>query len=842
MGSSIDYLVYPNYLLEFFIIRIICTLISLLLLALDYTPLGRRYIKVLSQIWAFSLTLSFSSMLYLTEGAVSPYYTTFNIVILTSTVIMPWKLREAVFMSLGTLLIYIATCLLHHSIVEPLTDWETFATNGYFIFVFGAIGCTSSHFTTRARISDFLLRQELDSRNKELEDMDRLKSQFFANISHELRTPLTLILSPIQDLLQRPELLNDRVSSLMRTAKDNSLRLLKLVNDVLEVVKLEEGKTELSPQPIDITRFLKGILDSMSHMAEPRKIGFQKDLAKESIIIDADIYALERIFLNLLSNALKFTPEGGTITVSSSGNADTAVIEIADTGVGINKKDLPYIFDRFRQADGSSTRKYQGSGLGLALVKDLTEKMEGEIEAESEEGVGTVMRVSFPISQENADSEALDISTSDDWIENMHQAAEHRASLPIESPFGAEEAELQPGEKPSLLIVDDEPDMRKYLASILEIDYRVALARDGLQGLSLARELQPKMMVLDLMLPKLDGLEVCKQLKEDPATRSIKIVLLTARMDETAKITALKNGADDFLTKPFSRTEVETRLGNLLQTADLEANLVERNHDLEETLAELKTTQSNLIQSEKLNALGSLAAGLLHEVNNPLNYVITALQLIKKEPEVERSEDLRDYFEDIDEGVDRIKNIVSDLHTFAHPSAVDIQKTFSFTAALDSALRFTAQDCKGIIISKSHSKGDALVGSQGHVIQVLVNLLTNAARAVKGVEDKQQREIQISTTQKKDRLFISVEDNGVGMTEETRQRVFEPFFTTQDVGKGMGLGLSICHTISQNHGGKMEVESKLGSWTRFTFDIPIADALKTEAKAEELPMEIEAKN
>ncbi len=841
-GISQDLLLYPSLLKEFLLIRAVEMFFVGVVCWLHYTKVGQKHAIALGLSWALSVNIYLSLMIFLADGSLSPYYAALNLVVLCAAVLLPWTFYETLFVSLFTIIIYITACYLNQVVYKTPNGNSMIATHVFFIFLTGVISVTSSYFTTQARIRDFNLRTELDARNKELEDLDRLKSQFFANISHELRTPLTLILSPIQDLLQKPELLNDKVSGLMRTARDNSLRLLKLVNDVLEVVKLEEGKTELTLQNIDLNRFLKGIVDSMSHMAEPSQIDFRKELSADSIIVQADVYALERIFLNLLSNALKFTPEGGSVTIRSKTNEKSAIIEIVDTGVGIDEKDLPYIFDRFRQADGSSTRKYQGTGLGLALVKDLTEKMDGAIAAESEPGVGTIMRVSLPVREEMLTSDSPEARSNEDWLENMHQAAEHRASLPIESPFGNLEAELPAGDKPSLLIVDDEPDMRKYLEGILESDYRLALARDGLQGLELARKLHPDLMVLDLMLPELDGLEVCKQLKEDPSTRDIKIILLTARIDETAKITALKNGADDFLTKPFSRTEVETRLGNLFETAKLEADLVQRNEELENTLGELKQTQSSLVQSEKLNALGTLSAGLLHEVNNPLNYVITALQLIKKEPEVEQSDDLQDYFSDIDEGVERIKNIVSDLHTFAHPSAVDVKKSFSLNAAVDSAMRFTAQDCKGIDVSKSLDSNDTLLGSQGHIIQVLVNLLSNAARAVKALNVERPKKIDIRSESRNGRVFVSVEDNGIGMTEEIMQRVFEPFFTTQDVGGGMGLGLSICHTITQNHGGSITVQSELGQWTRFTFDIPLATQTSIETISEQFAMEVDGKN
>jgi len=324
-----------------------------------------------------------------------------------------------------------------------------------------------------------------------------------------------------------------------------------------------------------------------------------------------------------------------------------------------------------------------------------------------------------------------------------------------------------------------------------------------------------------LMLPEVDGHEVCRLLKEDPKTRNIKIVLLTARVDEAAKLTALNNGADDFLTKPFSRTEVETRLRNLYEKSRLESELSDRNQDLEAALDDLKEAQSSLVRSEKLNALGTLSAGLLHEVNNPLNYVISAIQLARMESIVTENQSVREYFDDIDEGVGRIRNIVSDLHAFAHPSEFDKQKLFSVSQAIDSAIRFTASECEGIRIRKEVTNDSSITGSEGHIVQVMINLLSNASSAILENDRAKQGEIVIKADRVDEQLIVRVSDNGIGMSLETQERVFEPFFTTKDVGGGMGLGLSICHTIIKSHGGQIQIQSVEDVGTEFVLVLPV---------------------
>jgi signal transduction histidine kinase len=298
-------------------------------------------------------------------------------------------------------------------------------------------------------------------------------------------------------------------------------------------------------------------------------------------------------------------------------------------------------------------------------------------------------------------------------------------------------------------------------------------------------------------------------------------MLLTARVDEQAKLSALDNGADDFLTKPFSSVEVKTRLRTLLAAATLERDLAERNQRLQKALVELEETQAQLIHSEKLNALGSLSAGLLHEINNPLNYSLTALQMIRSDPSIAGDELLADMVADIDEGMQRIRTIVSDLRAFAYPSEAEKQVPFPFEEAVQSALRFTANELKDVRVVQDVC-GSRVLGSKSHITQVLVNLLSNAAKAVSLAPKPAGGEIRITAAAREGRLRVHVEDNGVGMDSGTLNRIFEPFFTTQDVGEGMGLGLSISHTIIANHGGQLFAESQPGVGTVMSFDLALA--------------------
>jgi len=758
-------------------------------------------------------------MIYVTDGERSTYYAGLNLTVIAIGLLLPTRVGETVMFCLVTYAGYAIACGYHG---EGSIGVE-FLGNMFFLVSTGIIASFSSYFLSQRRYQEFRLAHQLEQRNQELADMDRLKSHFFANISHELRTPLTLILAPVQDLLEGRERLPDRVAYKLVAVRDNALRLLKLVNDLLDVIRLEEGRDDLCRSNVEVNGLLGGLVEGMTHLADMKGLHLHYLKCAQPLVVKGDPRALEKVFVNIIGNALKFTNPGGEVNVSAAFRNGEVYVTVEDSGIGIAESDKALVFERFRQADGSATRRYRGTGLGLALVKELTERMGGAVSVESELGVGTSVTVRFAAVAEGT-CRGDEGEPVEDSLEGLHRLADYRGGLSID--YGAEvngeEVESEDMDRASVLIVEDEPGMRGYLAEVLRSDYRVIQARDGLEGLRLAQERDPDLIVLDLMLPELDGLEVCRRIRSEARPRTSRIMLLTARADEQSKLTALENGANDFLTKPFSTVEVLTRLRNLLENARLERDLAARNARLEQTLRELEATQAQLIQSEKLNALGSLSAGLLHEINNPLNYSLTALQLLSSDPAIQGDELTREILGDIQEGMDRIRAIVSDLRAFAYPTEAQKQGTFDFNEAVEAALRFTSHELKGIEVSQTLPIPAWVSGSKSHLTQVLINIIANGAKAIGAVTDGRAGTIRIEGEERDGRFWVRVSDNGVGMDEQTMGRMFDPFFTTRDVGEGMGLGLSVCHTIVSNHQGRLTASSRPGEGTQLTFDLPPA--------------------
>ena len=820
--AVLDYFVYPEWFLSFLLLRIVCAAIVGIAVAIA-VRFGRAVIKPVTIGGFVLIQVMICYMILVTEGTVSGYYAGLNLPIITMGFFLPTLLIETVLFCALSLILYGGACILSGDAFQS----SMFLENSFFLVSTSVIASYSTWYLGIRREKEFQLSFELERRNQELALLNQQRTDFFSNISHELRTPLTLILAPVQELLQRGQALPDVLATRLGVVRDNAFRLLKLVNELLDVIKLEEGVDSLERVPLDVRRLLSGLADGMVHLADAKGIELDRDLGVGHLLVRGDLRAMEKVFMNLLNNAIKFTRTGGWVRLEAWGENGLAVVRVSDTGIGIREEDREFVFERFRQGDASTTRRYRGTGLGLALVKEMTERMGGHVELKSTLGSGTCVTVRFPRLEEG-DGVALPLPGQEgDAIEELHRMADRRGGLTIEGPPDAE-AWMPAGSvsgRPTVLVVEDEPDMRRYLSEILAADYQVMQARDGREGLLLALEQDPDLIVLDLMLPEMDGLEMCRRIRLNAKPRSPRIMLLTARADEQSKLTALENGANDFLTKPFSTVEVLTRLRNLLENARLERDLAARNVRLEQTLRELESTQAQLIQSEKLNALGSLSAGLLHEINNPLNYSLTALQLLASDPSVQGDELMREILTDIQEGMDRIRAIVSDLRAFAYPTEAQKQGAFDFNEAVEAALRFTAHELKGIEVSQSLPTPAWVLGSKSHLTQVLINIISNAAQAVGAVTVDRAGTIRIEGEEREGRFWVRVADNGVGMDEQTLSRIFDPFFTTRDVGEGMGLGLSVCHTIVSNHGGRLTATSRVGEGTELSFDLALPEEI-----------------
>ena len=327
-----------------------------------------------------------------------------------------------------------------------------------------------------------------------------------------------------------------------------------------------------------------------------------------------------------------------------------------------------------------------------------------------------------------------------------------------------------------------------------------------------------------MMMPEMDGLAVCRELRKRDDTSAVPIILLTARADEETKFNALELGANDFLAKPFSSTELHARIKNLVESHDFQRKLSRQNQALSTTIEQLKETESQLVQSEKLAALGRMSAGIIHEINNPLNFATTGLFALRNKCKQLTPTDRHECEEilgDVEEGMKRVRNIVSDLRIFTHPEAGPTEPV-DVTDAVNTSLRFLAGEWKDKVkIEQNIPVKQTVLANRNKLIHVLVNLLQNSLDAMRTKTfDNETPAILIQSRTEAGRSFITVRDNGPGIERKHLDKIFDPFFTTKDVGEGMGLGLSICHRIMRGFDGRITVKTEIGRFCEFILDFP----------------------
>lgn len=416
-------------------------------------------------------------------------------------------------------------------------------------------------YLVKTRLNEQLAQSndELKRLNEEVLELTHSRLVFFTNISHELRTPLTLIADPVEMLLDDRSI-KGRSRELLQMVQRNALSLQQLVGSILDFRKIQNGKMELSLSRFDLPEVLQQWTGDFAMTAQRKKIQLHLDTSHfSSADVVADKEKLARIVFNLLSNALKYTPAGGFIHVSLADEGERLRIEVKDSGKGIDKEELTKVFERFFQAKGAAS----GTGIGLALVKSFVELHHGEVRVESELGKGTCFIVLLPRQQEGfveePQSEAADKSSSfsdDGSLQYIDDGERHGGKL--------QQIISEHGEKPTILIIDDNNDIRQYERTLLQDYYFVLEASDGREGLEIARKEVPDLVICDVMMPVMDGLEFTQQLKTNTATSHIPVIMLTAKNLEEHRAEGYEQGADSYITKPFHSKVLLARVENLL--------------------------------------------------------------------------------------------------------------------------------------------------------------------------------------------------------------------------------------------------------------------------------------
>ena len=417
------------------------------------------------------------------------------------------------------------------------------------------------------------LYQTTRQQAEQLLTLDRQKTTFFQNISHEFRTPLTLTISPLEAAVEQGTGLSLEQSAI---ALRNSRRLLRLVNQLLDLQRLDAGHMQASFYPCDFAQVVTTVAESFQDVCDRKRITLTTQI--QPCVLYLDLEKFDKVLYNMLSNAVKFTATGGSIHINLNTFEQRCYLEIEDTGMGILPAQLPHIFERFRQADGSTSRTHEGTGLGLALVKELVELHGGDIRVSSSYGSGTLFTVELPMGADHLPTEQIHhtLRTLEPQRAAVELAGLH-PTAPLLAPKRTDGVDI--------LVVDDNPDVRAYVAAILQRQgYSVSTAHNGAAGLEMARHSQPQLIITDLMMPQVSGLELIQQVRLEPMLQGIPIILLTAKVDDGTRLEGAEQGADAYLSKPFKERELAAAVRNLLALKANERKVSDLNRYLTESV------------------------------------------------------------------------------------------------------------------------------------------------------------------------------------------------------------------------------------------------------------------
>lgn len=634
----LDLFVYPGQVRELYLIRGGVLVVSAVVFVLTYTRLAQKHSRRLGMVEFFAGTLSIVLMVHITEGYLSPYYAGINLVLIVFLAILP---LDPVRTGIVCVVTY-AAYTIPIAVVGDITNLAVFLNNNFFFISTIVLVVLSSHFATRLRFREFAARHDLARANEELKTLDKLKSEFFANVSHEVRTPLTSILAPIQAFYSGDlGPLNHEQEQIISQMYRNSLKLLDMINQMLDFSRLEAGKVQLRLSWFNLNDFVTDTVSLFEEVTQRKGVELRTETRDDlpDAFLDSD--KLERILTNLLRNAIKFTDEGA-ITVRTGvtkENEETMLfLEVEDTGIGIPEHHLPYIMERFRQVDSSSTRRYEGTGLGLTIAKESVDLMKGRVHVTSTKGVGSTFRVELPANLEELAPDAFrerrrrerrksrqsppqrDRRRKARRAEDFVRVATEQLALMEKEIIASAEREQQPraDEVPTedrVLLVEDNFDLRSYVRRMLSgMGHAVATAVDGLDGWQQVQATPPDVIVADLMMPNMDGYELLKLVKTTENTRHIPVILITAKHELESKIEGLGLGADDYLPKPINIRELDARVRNLRNMKRFQ-QAVAREQELKKRMEDLLMSFSQSLELRHPDTAGHsrdvLALGLM---------------------------------------------------------------------------------------------------------------------------------------------------------------------------------------------------------------------------------------
>jgi len=622
---GLDAIYASEYIQMFLIIRLVVLAAHIALFVwVTRIDRSRNYVNAAIALAIFDVA-GIAVMIHLLGGFASTYVQGLYIIVIGLVVAVPLTFRDTILLYIMIWMSYTVPSFFQ----IPDGGWRDVINNLFFltsIIIIGAIGSfifdNIRRRELRSRIQLEEMTAKLQETNKKLKTLDELKTQFFANVNHELRTPLTLILAPLKSIQEgRMGKTSPALKDTLDTMQRNGYKLLKLINNLLDLTKFEEGRMRLKIQAVNITEFAGDILQSVKPMADQKKIKlfYQHPPHDVSLSIDPDQF--EKVLLNLLSNALKFTPEKGKVTVYIEDTDKAVSLAVEDTGIGIPADMLETIFDRFSQVDGSASRSHEGTGIGLSLAREIVTLHGGTIRAESRLEKGTRISVEMRKGEAHFAPDVLDRRFKDQpvGLNRRSSGTEEPKVQDIVTDYrrlqlvDLEQVEVDdgPDDKPEthdvlLLVIDDNPEVLKLMKLLLADEFDLLLTTSAEEGLTILKERQPDLVLCDVMMPGMDGHTFARKVKDTESLKHIPIILVTARSGAEMLLEGIQAGADDYISKPFDSVELKARIRSLLRMRDVESELALANRNLKMRTSDLVEQQHSLY----LSTVKSLASAI----------------------------------------------------------------------------------------------------------------------------------------------------------------------------------------------------------------------------------------
>ena len=708
-------------------------------------------------------------------------------------------------------------------------------------------------------------------RAQALAEIDQAKTAFFSNVSHEFRTPLTLMLGPLEEEIVVLGRQQPAAAERLMMVQRNGLRLLRLVNTLLDFSRIEAGRVRARYQPTDLAAFTEELASNFRSACERADLWLDTSAMRLDRPVYVDTEMWERIVLNLVSNAFKYTLAGGiTVALEPTPDGQAALLTVRDTGVGIPEAELPHIFDRFHRIDSQRGRTLEGTGIGLALVNELVRLHGGSIAVESRVDTGTAVCVRIPFGSAHLPADRVSKTAARGVPEGVAAAAfveealrwlpekdgtggqEMLETSSLVASLGAENAATGQDRR-RILLADDNADMRDYVVRLLRPGYDVEAVGDGQAALRAALADPPDLILSDVMMPRLDGFGLLAGIRADATLRDLPVILLSARAGEEARLEGLDAGADDYLVKPFSARELLARVRSNLELARLRQQardaLLHANEMLEQRVAEEMArraqAEESLRQAQKMEAIGHLTGGVAHDFNNLLTVigggVETLQRMVATAPLGQDEARIKRALGMIAQGANRAATLTHRLLAFARrqtldPRPLDANK---LVAGMSEMLRRTLGE--SVALETVLAGGLWRTAADANQLEnALLNLAVNARDAM---PDGGKLTIETANTYLDEAyaaepndvlpgqyVMIAVSDTGTGMDQDTLGRVFEPFFTTKDIGQGTGLGLSQVYGFIKQSNGHVKLYSEQGQGTVVKLYLPRLLAEPAEVK------------